>query len=369
MKPVLKNLRNLFCCHRRFAVLILLTQIMGTFAVCFAVGVLYNNQYVLLEDDQTTKRLVIYISAGTDECIYEQVQEPMEQIYALFGDVLEDIDFSYYQYGEEMMIICSSATWDGSAYHIGPTLEGITYQVDEGRNLTEEDFVEHRAVALVTGNYTADTVQVYGKEFEVVGRRMKDQKDYPVVWIPFTCFEGLPVQGVELSMTRIPTTAEYAEVCSILDEAYAGEYRISDYYAGSADEKALYRTTGIAVGGILLAVVGTLLMLYGYVYETRRESLTIMKLCGCKRLQAAGIYIVENLLIAVPACGVGLFVFRIVRELWLDKTYLYIKGLFGIKTYLLCMGSVLLVVFLEAVILAVLRTRGSVKDQLRGEKG
>lgn len=368
MKLVWKNIRNLFLKQKRFALLILLTQVAGTFAVCFTVGVLYNNQYIILEDENSTMELGIYFSADNKKCIYENVQKTMEKIYGVFGDALEQVQFEYFQYEEEVLTFASVANWDGTAYHANDFFEEYAYQIYEGRTLTEEDFEKQNPVAVVSGSYKADTVQAYGKEFELVGRRMKDDTLLPMIWIPVTCWEGIPVHYVALKFTRIPAAAEYKRVCEILEKDFSGEYEISDYYAGSADYQALYRTLSIAVGGIMLAVLGTLLMLYGYVYETRRFDLTVMKLCGCRHMQAAIIYTVENVLIAVPACTAGLLFFSATRTLGLDKAYPYIKDVFNAGMYLLCIGIVLFVVFLEAVILSALMTYGSVKDQMRRDK-
>lgn len=364
MWVVFKNLKQLIKNNTRFFVLIILAQTIGTFAICFSVGVLMNNHYLSTEDENTTKTLSVNFdkSLETGESYdYEYLKRKMVDIFS--GDI-EEIWYTYTYYKDDTIYsYVAAGKLEGTNYVYPETVNKLNIQVYEGRNLTEDDYTNKKKVALVSGIYDKKNIMIEDTEYDVVGKRQIDN-EMPVVWIPITVWDT-PVYFMYIHLYRIPTLNEYNRFCGLLNDI-AGEnnYTISQYYAGNSDTKALYTSMLIAILAIGISVVGTILVIYGYVYETRKNSLVIMKLCGCSNKQAILSYIIENFILTIGSCALGLIAFVLTRLLWLDKYYLYIKVLFDAKTYIICGFGLVPVLMIENFLLAWTKSRVSIKEQL-----
>lgn len=374
MKLVRKNLSELFRSNRRFAVMIILTQILGTFSVFFAAGVLYNNQYVVLEDKTSTLKINIEFN-GNDTGQFpscDDVQEYLSDIYTLMEGALGYVDFltTYVNEAGTIVSIAASGKWSDGTYLPDDTIEQtLYYQIYEGRNLNAEDYSEKRLAALATSNYTASTVELYGREYSVVGHRQEVllKTDPVVFYISPTTWQDIPLDNVQLNLLRLPTKQEYRQICDILDRGYKGQYTISDYYAGDADFKALYLSLGIALAGIMLVAIWTLVMLYNFIYEKRRRKMTIYALCGCSRGGNMKICLTEVICLSLPACTVGAIFFIANCKLWMEEMYPYIPLLFTGRVIL---GLLLLIVLLfiaENGVLAWIRSGASIRTRMREE--
>ncbi|MCR5744052.1 MAG: hypothetical protein K6F92_10100 [Lachnospiraceae bacterium] len=366
---VLHNIKQLIKNNTRFFLLILMAQIMGTFAICFSVGVLVNNSYLIVEDEKSARRIYIDFERSYYEDYVYDYSTIVTGLAECFHDDVAEVWYSNSRYkdGNALGRVSVADVKDGKISY-NDSLAKFDNKIYEGRNLQPDDYDEARRVALVRGISQDKTVLIGTEEYEIVGRMDSDIEGI-VIYIPATAW-NIPVLNMTIVLDRVPTLKEYNSAVSLLNELVGmGEYKISEYYAGSADMKALYVSIFIAVTAIGVSVVGTIFVICGYVYETRKKSLVVMKLCGCTSMYALKCYMMESLILSFVSCVLGLALFLAARIIWLDAYYPYIRVMFDCKMYILCGFGLVPMVAVENLCLSWVKSRVTIKEQLQSARG
>ncbi|MBR6896801.1 MAG: hypothetical protein IKN24_01410 [Lachnospiraceae bacterium] len=364
---VIKNLRRLFTGQRLFALLIMLTQALGVFALCFCVSVLYNNHYELLESDNKARSIGINLLQPLKVNGGDDNDSLVKGIREIFGENVNEVLLMSFEAEEAyeggvVGYVATGRPGEGGLTYSEESMDNLRVQTNSGRSLSEDDFLQRKRVCVVTTGYDRSSASIEGTQLEIVGRR---DMELAIVWLPATTWNFV-THSVELTFYRIPTQVDYDRYCRLMDGLVGPDgYEISPYFAGNDDMKALYRTVAFAVVGVSVLVLGTLMVLYGYIYETRRDVLVKMKLCGCSKAYAARCYITESLLISTAAALMGLGIFALCEKLWLVKYYPYTVSLSGTGAYAGCMAVVFTLVMVENMIMSFANASVSLKEQLR----
>jgi hypothetical protein len=364
---ILKNIKGMFRHQKVFLCMILLTQILGSFAVCFSVGILYNNQYKQLEDAYSTMQLYVNFSNGEQAVSYEELEPCLIEIGNLFEQALQECSLSTYETigNSESSIITAYGTWNGSSFLPSATIYDVfEKKIYEGRCLTETDYEEQAAVVCASFNQQDEEVLLGNRLYSVVGRWAPDDDNTIVILLPITAWPEIPVGSVEFQLLRIPSYQEYKKVGKILEAAIPGRYELSEYYGVDADMQAFYMSLSMVMVGILVVMIGTLWMLYSRIYDQRKRQITIFQLCGCKRGQQIAFCVGEALLLALPASVVGMVIFALMRKNFLDEIYLYLPLMFQPKVWLACFAGPLSLILAGIAVLAFVRSRKTLKEQL-----
>ena len=195
--------------------------VVGSYALLLSMGVLYNNQYVSLEDSLTTKK--IYISFPK-QILWEENSDVFLDACKIFEDSLYEITVMGLEqdaYGGEK-IFSSLAYFCDDEFAEGPSIKKIiSYQIDSGRNLDSSDFSYARNVALVTSDIQASSVSFGEKTYEVVGVRNTENLGMNMITLPLTAWGNNPIVNVNIDLERLPTYKQYKSLKRILDKEFA----------------------------------------------------------------------------------------------------------------------------------------------------
>ncbi|MGN0435369.1 MAG: ABC transporter permease [Wujia sp.] len=370
MKLVFLNLKNLFGKNLWFGLMIIITIVTGSFAVCFSMGVLNNNKYVSMEDAITTNQLNFRFPS---EISYAEHSEVFREICEIFEDGLTELTLSYTVIDDDpdkfsFTTYCTFADMEDGNYVTCWSLDYIiAYQVGIGRNLSDIDYSEGRKLAVVNDNVgeVGDYVSFGDEQYEIIGiRNVGYDSEMPIYVIPITAWGDNPVSDVSISLERIPLRNEYNKLDSLLKKNFGENYEFGIYYGENIDTKALYRTIGCAVLGIMAVVLITLLFLFGYIYERRRRSMAIFRLTGCKHKRAVRLLLTEALIITMPSCVAGVALFALLKEVFFDRYYVYMKAFFNIWVYVGIVSFITVMILLEILFLSLKLLSRPVKTEI-----
>lgn len=352
MHIILSNLRAMFKTNAHFAIMIAVTIMTGCFAVCFSIGVLDNNKNKALEDAINTNKMFVVFKGGVN---YQENFKVFDELLNIFGDDVVELEMFYEENDVESGDGYMMCTYSDKDYKPGNTLKKLSYQLIEGRTLSSEDYDNARRVALVR-EYQEKSISLGENVYDVVG--IGDSREYslgiPTITVPITSWGNNPVSNYTINLNRIPTVDEYDKFKNLLEENFPGKYKIPEYCGVDSDIMALYRTVGVAVTGIMSIIMITILFLMGYIYENRRYRMAVYRLNGCSCKRAVGYLMGEAAIITIPSSALGVVVFMLLRILYFDRYYHYMRFLFDAK---LCMLIVLLVSALILIEIAVMSLR------------
>lgn len=364
MKLICLNLKHMLKNNIAFVIMLFVTIAVGGFALLFSVGVLYNNQYVSMEDALTNKKINIGFS---EHVLWEENSDAFAAVCEIFEDYLGEFTVMGLEYdtnGEEKIFSSLAYFCDGT-FVDGPSIKRIiSYQIDSGRNLDYNDFVYAKNVALVTSDIDASYVSFGEKEYEVVGVRNTEGLGMNMITLPLTAWGNNPIVNVNIDLNRLPTYMQYKSLKKILDKEFADNYTLGDYYGKDVELKAMYRTIGLVAMMIIVIVIITLFYIIGYLYEGRSIYIAIYRLLGCNQLGAIVILVAETFTLASIAGLAGISVFEGIRKIWLNKYYVYMDELFNFKFYFAGFFCFMFVILLEIICMSVVFVHKTIKSEL-----
>ena len=368
MRFALINIRNMMKQNAVLLFLIVFSQIVGVFLTCFSVGVIMDSTYSSMEDINAAKTISLSFKSNKPLPGYVEVSDALNRIYDRCGDSFKNIYIMNTIFNDSKLVtVMSMAERKNGEYVLSEDETYNDMKIYEGRNITNDDIKEKRRVCVVSGGYKQDKVVISGIEFEIVGRKNRDESavSIPSISIPITAFEGLSIASFNLQFDRVLSLSEYNYITDVMTEAFPDSYIINDYNGGNADTEAVFRSVVIAVTGIIVVMVITLAMLHGYVFDKRKRQIAIMKLCGGTAKKTVGGFILEGIILSVPSCFLGTGLFFAMRFAFLDKYYKYMPVLFGIEDVFACTGLIIVAAVLEMAVFGIVRARRSLKEQLR----
>ncbi len=370
MKRLLREIKT----QKRFHVLILFVQAVCMLTIFFTIGLLVNNEYLTLETDSSTLRLYVQLNDEKDALTTEEMWPMLDELVDVLKNKYTEICFAYRIYNSETYH--SMHIFDYFTYKDGKISRGETYndtfdgEITVGRTIKEDDYTNENHVAIIgTGyknvDYGMESIDLFGTLYEIVGERhtweIDDSDVTTTLIIPVTSWGDIPVTTFAIYLRCLMTEKNKEQVESILAKYYwDAEMIIEDFSAENADLTAVYRSVFIISIIMLIADLGVMSMLYGYIFTHKRKKIAISALCGCSRTRNICEYVLGNFVLNLFSNMLGLVVFLILKDAWLIKWYPYMNDIFTIPMICTCFFGMLALSLLHNTFMALINIRKNV---------
>ncbi len=367
MKRLLREIKT----QKRFHVLILFVQAVCMLTIFFTIGLLVNNEYLTLETDSSTLRLYVQLDNNEDALTVEEMWPMLDELVDVLKNKYTEVCFSYYiPKNDNTIWIYDYFTYENGEIKRGDIYNEVDKQISVGRTLTNDDYLSANNVAIIAvgfnnENYGTETMELFGTEYDIIGERHSSDIDTDDYWtillIPVTAWKNIPVRQFTIYLRCLMTEKNKEQVEAILTKYYGdAEMLVEDFSTENADLTAVYKSVFIISIIMLIADLGVMSMLYGYIFTHKRKKIAISALCGCSRTRNICEYVLGNFTLNLFSNTLGLAVFLILKDVWLIKWYPYMNDIFTVPMICICFFGMLALSLLHNTFMALINMRRNV---------
>lgn len=390
---ILRNLNIFIKNNRILFTLLVVTQIAAVVIILFCFGIYRNNQYRLSEGDAQNYQFdLMFHSEGGSVVEFSRIKDALIEIAEKYDDVidnvmidgrceieedLEPLIVGTYRNENGKVYVSSSFEYTEKGLVKGGRYKNLLLSLN-GRYFTDEE-LSNGARVCVASNYVykvhSDFWTIEGVQYEVIGHENYIEGTDNFYWdglaflFPYMSVpDGTDMEVISLVLKRPLLRSEYDELLmsfrSVVSEE---EAKASDFIAVEIDEKATMRTMMLASVFMSFISAFAVCLIYRYMLARRVKTTAIYRICGCTVLKSAVIYIGEMMTVLAVSCMVGSFLFELLVEPLLEKSYTWFTVIYKSNA---CYLLVLLYFVMVSVIAAAMilqSCRQTPKEMLNSE--
>lgn len=360
MKRVFSNISAFAGNERAIFVVIIVCVVSSAFIINFSYGLYYNYTTQKNETELELKTLNPEIQQGSSiskgdfqrfaESLDEKTLNAMIVIYA--GAELSEFESDEGPGSFPMRFVIHAGKYDICEYTRKNWEEkGV---ITSGRYINNYEEQCGELVAVVSGSgadewnaacskfRNADgTITIFGKKYSVAGTYSAGTAA-PIV--PFlTVPEDVPITQIGFSFERNITRSAYNDITNKAEEYFGGLLKFPELKFPDTDTVSIYNNMIWIALLISLLSVTNFVMLYRFILLKRQRSLAIMRICGCSRKSAIAMYLVECVVITLPAYAVGAGLNVLITNKVMCRVLDHFKQAYSLKTYLWLFAGFILV--------------------------
>ncbi|MBP3237812.1 MAG: FtsX-like permease family protein [Lachnospiraceae bacterium] len=333
MSTVLSDIKHLLKKEKAFLFQLVLIQAISIFGILFVAGALINNYMVDRETPYGTLAFSLDFGENKIKC-----GELKNIVTSMFGKEFNSV-VTYASLGinEPNSIggydsIYSSFSIIDGKYIVGKTGENVEEDIIWGRFFNDDDFNNGKQTA-VTLNYDGDVFVRNGKEYEIIGKRSTEgsgsiglvEDHMRLFYLPPEAMNEEEIFFCSFGVKRILTSKEKNKIIKAFEDITGGEVNMLYEEENTEEKRAIFKTIFMSGGLIVFALVGTLLIMYIYLFSNRRNRIAVWRLVGCNKNKTYRIFLAELIIIAESSLLIGTLCFYLCRFLILDNTYKYME--------------------------------------------
>lgn len=243
----------------------------------------------------------------------------------------------------------------------------LSGKLPEGRYFTEEEWAKGAYVMTVADEMeylVGQEVEFYGNTYMVIGGGAD-------ISVPFMSMpDDVRFREVVLMIDEgILTTPVYNELRGVFESVYGD--RIAFPELDTADVTEIYFYNTLMWVSVIIAVISAinLAILFRYILNTRRRSLSIMRICGYTKNKARRMYVAEIMLISVAIYWLCAGLFHELMLPQLVKVYEHITDVYSIRSYLIMFGIYIAAIYSAINAMTIVHVRstpiGTLKERGR----
>lgn len=359
---IYKNLIHMFRNERMITILILLSVFTSSLVLCFSYG-LYQNYNVLIAEE-TGEYKELEIGLLTDEatgryispsqlaaCVCDLSAETTDHIemFLTYTEMEPFVDAYASRFQIRFCVengqVVPCETFSDNIKTNGALISGSYFTAEQERNGEPVAIINYTALDSTAGGSTgyetilsedAKTITLRGISYTVIGtHRFGMSPLLPLLSYPTDCAVA-PV--LYITFDRNMTRAQYEDMKLTFTEYLGDLVVIPELALGDAENRYLYRT--ILLISVLIALVSAInfAVLYRYILERRRKTLTIFRLCGCTARRVRRMYLLECLLLSLPIFALGCLVYAQLILPLLSEYFPYMADAYSLPLYLILIG-------------------------------
>ena len=175
------------------------------------------------------------------------------------------------------------------------------------------------------------SITMFGKKYKVVGTYSAGTAA-PIV--PFlTVPDDVQIMQIGFSFERNITRSAYLDITGKAEEFFHGSLKFPELKFPDSDSVSIYNNMIWIALLISLLSVTNFAMLYRFILLKRQRTLAVMRICGCSRKRAIGMYFAECVIITLPAYALGAGLNVLVTEKVMRRVLEFFKEAYSLKTY------------------------------------
>lgn len=340
MKYILKNLHEMKKNQPVFLALIVTSVLVTSIMMNFSFGTYCIFREKKLAEIESLRNLDIGINQDA-----KIVKSSLDDCFFQFSENLEtliDMVLVRVKTDNQVNLECRFSVKDGHYDLPGNFRENLMKGNLADNYFTREQESKGDLVALkgtAQKNDQNGKLNIQNKTYMIIGCQSWDP-DKPM--IPFASLdlntEICADDGIYMSFSRAVTKREYEDIKLIFKENLGELIEISPFSDEVNQNRSLYSM--IMRISVCIAVTAAInyAVLFQYIMLRQEYMLAVYRLCGMRRKQAVGIYLLECFIIIIPVYVVGAILFHALVLPMLVKNYTFIRVEFNLRIYLLLFG-------------------------------
>lgn len=383
MKYIIKNITSFVKKEKAIFMLVLLCVITSSFVIIFSYGLYKNYNRVKFEEENKLNEF--YAVFNNSETAFASKGE-LKRILLNFSDELNEAVDMYYPVliceepkdsGEEEMIGIRFCIKNGDILPCTIFKDNLVTQgwMWSGRYFSEQEEKNGERVALIfvndyggIGEFSKklmiddETALFQGNEYKIIGSQMFEE-----FIVPFNCVkDDTLVSFVVFHFKKAVTRSQYNEIKEALEKNFPNVVEVQDLDIPEIENYYFYNT--IIMISVLIAVLAAInfAFLYKYILSKRIKALAVLRICGCTKQQALGMFIGECMIIVVPVLALTTLAYDKLLLPKLGQYFEYIKSVYSPKLYLLISAIYIIITF---IVLLVMINFGFLNKEIVEAKG
>lgn len=313
------NLRVFRKQNRLFLVAMLLSQCVAVWILLFGIAAIQNTLAVEREIDEMARYFDVYLLDDTTEgeLSYDHAL-PLSDMLKACDAVLQEADY-----------IETESIWITA--RCGEDRISIVYQSDDSPLLQSQEPLIQVGTAGFSGKKAGDSVTYAGRDYiiESVQENLYGKLSVAARFAPedSLCYE------LQISLSKSPTTEEAEAFSDLLGQyfQYSGLFVPETVDPLTAQ---FHASTLTMCGVMMLAVVLNLCYAQMFIFQQRKRTFAVYRLCGAGKSAVRNLCIAETEILAIVCCLVAVLlfhgVFRQIVTLW----YPIAEGMYTLRFYL-----------------------------------
>ncbi len=329
LKFLRSNLKHTFNNQRGLALLLVIVQIFSVLVIVFSYGVINHYNFKVNEKESTTLEYNFYTIEDEEGYGRWVSKDKLDLFMKKVLPFLEDkLDYFFV-----MGVVGDYYFQCSSGYKNGKYI--VSRQIKEGMGLKEEEkFINEQMNSsdkiMIGSNEILDEdgyATIDGVDYKVIGT--VEHFGNVDVMVPYKVLpSNTKVFYISLLLEMPLWESEYNYIADMITESFGATFIIPEF-EGVVNESSnkVYRDIMLVVGFVIFVCAVNYCIMYRYMLEKRRREFAITRICGCSRVNAGLVYMIELLGTSVITLVIGEMLFHYCI-LPAAKEYFYYIGMF-----------------------------------------
>ena len=329
LKFLRSNLKHTFNNQRGLALLLVIVQIFSVLVIVFSYGVI-NHYNVKVNEKESTTLIYDFVTKEDEEgygywVSKDKLDKFMEKILPFIEDKLD----YFFIMGSlnEYYFKCSSG-FENGRYTVSEQIKK-RLELDEDEKFTDEQMNSSEKIIIVGDEFNIEDgyVTIDNVKYKVIGTT----EIFGAIdaMVPYNVIpDNTKVWYISILLKMPLWESEYNHIAELMTEAFGDTFVIPEFEGveNESDNK-VYRDIMFVVGFIIFVCAVNYCIMYRYMLEKRRREFAITRICGCSRVNAGLVSMIELLGTSIATLVVGELLFHFL-VLPAAKEYFYYIGMF-----------------------------------------
>ncbi len=315
LQQIKLNFRRLIRGERAMALLFVVVQLVSVIAIYFSYGIInhFNTKADATEGITTKYGFEAYHSEGNEKFIE---QKELKAFFNNIVPVLKNKIQAIFSMGitDDNIRVMTSFGYDDDKFTLSPLLDQtIRPTLISGRFFNEDELQTGAHVAVVGSKLFEgqDSLYIGSTEYKIVGviehEAYTESAFVPYQAIPENCNE---IFYFSIHLTKPLLETEYDTMVHYID-TYIGDKVPIPAFDGIKNPTftRVYNDLLIVTAILIVVCAFNYCIIYRFILEKRRKTFAVSRICGCTRLKAVAIYMVELLMISLVTLGIAIFIY------------------------------------------------------------
>ena len=315
LQQIRLNFKRLIRKERAMTLLFVVVQLLSVVTIFFSYGIINHFDTKTETSEGITTKYNFEVHNFDEGSAYITANE----LKAFFDSIIPVLDnkikaiFSIGFTEDEASVIISFG-YDNDEIALSPLLEDtVAPTMISGRLFTEEELQSDAYVAVVGSNLYdgQDFFNLGGHEYKKIGVTEMDAY-IDSIFVPY---KAMPdnynnIVYFSISLTKPLLETEYDAMVNLIQQYIGDKVPIPEFDGIRNTSFTRVYNDLIVVTAILIIVCAfNYCIIYRYILEKRKKAFAVSRICGCTRLKAVAMYMIELLAISLATLGIGIFIY------------------------------------------------------------
>ena len=363
-----KNIKKFIIYHPVMFVLFIAVQIICCVAAFITCG-MANNMYYVNEKISFSSIYKINFEQNLDEIEELQNNQYLDEqgrVYGLHYGKGEDADPKYNIVGIDLFLIPNNMEYIGKF-----TQTFVTLFPDDNMNIKsniQKIYINSNEKIIVGPTTNDENGYQIGKTYEMNGYEYKCVADCDSIpFIPYNALDDdFRVYLLYVSFEDKLTQQNIDELTPIFNSLF-GEHINDSFPPEPYDPIEVHLNQMVYVISLVVMVIILLAIakFYNYILSDRKNTLTILRLCGCTRGKVHIIYMLEIFLTMIVTSVIGFVLFKFVVFKGIAELYPSLKEFYTDTVYLIVLAVYIILAMIIMAFTVIPSTKATITDMKR----